>query len=107
MLGKIVKVEGTSGHWDNLMVVVGFENNTDSPYDYKFKFVPYFSDQDDLKVDLSLGIIDYRCCTANIGDFIQIQEEKLHYTKYGESNIRGVKHIYLERKWDEIKIPTR
>lgn len=102
MIGKIVEYE------DKLFLVVDFENEEQPwycAYARDYYLIPYNSEMsDDLEIDLSTAQkIEVR------GDKnpIKEREDKMPYTSYGTSKIRGVKKIYLERIWEEIKRPTR
>lgn len=103
MIGKIVQFENVT----RLFVVVDYESR-DQPYDTRhdkiFWVIPYDPGKDIFEIDLSKAR-PFHITTTHLG--VKEAEHKLHYTRYGTSDIRGVKKAYFERIWEEVKTPER
>jgi hypothetical protein len=104
MIGKIVEIQGKEG----LFVVVNMKVREDLGnccYDRDYFVIPYKPELDLLEVNTDAAIkVEVKFVTK---DLLIIREDKMPYSKYGESYIRGVKKIYLERNWESPKLPTR
>ena len=101
MIGEIVKVEGS----DDLFVSVNEVYREDAGsccYNRDYYLFPYNPTLDDLKIQLHDPSIRKVCVTHkdSKNPVVSVNGKK-HYTMYGESNIRGIKTLYLERKWDD------
>ena len=103
MVGNIVEYE------NELFLVVHFVNREENwycSYSRDYYLFPYFAElPDDLEINIK------ECSKVQIegvtSDPVKVREDKMPYSQYGFSEIRGEKNIFLERKWNEIKLPTR
>lgn len=103
MAGEIVELE------EKLFIVADFKNNEDyssTSYSRIYFLYPYNSElPDTLEISIK-ACFEYK--VDGLTNPVNTRDDKMSYTKYGESNIRGEKTVYLERKWDELKpLPTK
>ena len=104
MIGRIVKIEDREG----LFVVVdvkSYEDLGSMSYERDYQIVEYKPELDDLEIDLSKTMKYEVRGKSKLP--IKVLENKMPYTQYGTSDIRGVKKVYFERKWEKVVIPER
>lgn len=101
MIGSVAKID------EKLVVIIkmkNFETAGSMSYDRLYWYADYDPECGDFEAEVKeskkLKVVGQKLP-------VEVLYNKKPYTKYGESNIRGVEKVYFERIWEEIKFPER